>query len=353
MKINIADTIRCLRNKMGITQEEFANAIGITPQAVSKWERGEGYPDITFLPDIAEYFNVTLDTLCGVDKQREQAQISLFINKTSNASTYEEGIKIAREGLAKFPHSILLKNNLAESLMGCTASWVPPTEVLEEVTSLYEDIMAHCPNLNDISPSAYTLLCQAYTFLGKNEKAKQIALHVNGKYERQRIFCEILKGEELVLHIQNGIIQTLPDIHFMIIKLLKTDGYSVKEKIALCKKMIDIYAQFDESHNWPIGLVFSYQLYLKIAVFYMKLDDYKESLVALDKAADLTIRTDSLPCEGYPSSLLLDRINYQYLSGTWSEKANLREEIEAESAFDPLRETSEYKHIMAKLNAAT
>ncbi len=63
MELNIAGTIRNLRKEMGITQEEFANDIGVTAQAVSKWERGEGYPDITFLPDIAEYFHVTLDTI--------------------------------------------------------------------------------------------------------------------------------------------------------------------------------------------------------------------------------------------------------------------------------------------------
>ena len=119
MELNIAATLKSLRKEMGITQEEFANAIGVTAQTVSKWERGEGYPDITFLPDIADYFNVTLDTLCGIDKQQKQEQIHSIINATSNAS-YNEGVKIAREGLAKFPHSLLLQNNLAEALMGAT-----------------------------------------------------------------------------------------------------------------------------------------------------------------------------------------------------------------------------------------
>ena len=348
MELNIAGTIRRLRKEKGITQEEFAKAMGVTTQAVSKWERGEGYPDITFLPDIAEYFHVTLDTLCGIDEQQKQEQISAIIRATSDAS-YEEGVQIAREGLAKFPHSVQLKNNLAEALMGCTARWTPPREVLEEVVRLYEDILGRCPDLNTISSNAFSLLCQAYISIGEYKKAKQIALQMNGKYESQRIWCRILKGEELVSHIQNSIIQTLPDIHFMVKDVLKTDCYTTKEKIALCRKMIEVYALFDEGRDWPIGMIFSCQLYMQIAILSMKLDDAKGGLIALDKAAELAVRTDLLPCEGFPTSLLLNRINFRYLSGTTSERANLREDIEAESAFEPLRKTPEYERILGKL----
>ena len=348
MELNIAGTIRSLRKEMGITQEEFANDIGVTAQAVSKWERGEGYPDITFLPDIAEYFHVTLDTLCGINEQQKREQISSIIDATANAS-YADGVKIARVGLAKFPHSVLLKRNLARALMGCTANWTPPKEVLEEVIGLYESIDHHSSNPNALSPDDVSLLCQAYVSIGEYKKAKQTALQMQGKYESQRIWCRILKGEELVSHIQNSIIQTLPDIHFMVKDIFKTACYTTKEKIALCKKMIEVYALFDECHDWPIGLIFSCQLYVQIAVLFMKQDDTNGGLMALDKAAELAIRTDSLPSDGFPSSLLLNRINFQYLSGTTSERAGLREKIEAESAFEPLHKTPEYERIMAKL----
>ena len=350
MKLKISETIRSLRKEMGITQEELAAAIGVTTQAVSKWERGEGYPDITFLPDIAEYFQVTLDTLCGIDEQQKQEQISSIIHATANAS-YEEAVKIAREGLAKFPHSVYLKNNLAEALMGCPARWTPPREVLEEVIRLYEDILGHCPDLNTISLNAFSLLCRAYISIGENKKAEQIAFQINGKYESQRIWCQIFQGEEFVSHVQNSIIQTLPDIHFMVKGVLNTSYYTTKEIIALCKKMIGVYALFDECRDWPLGMAFSYELYVQIAVLSMKLKDTTGSLTALDNAAELAIRLDSLPCEGFPSSLLLNRISFQYLYGTKHEREYLREIIETEPAFDPLRQTMEYERIMARLEA--
>ncbi|MBQ7380150.1 MAG: helix-turn-helix transcriptional regulator [Clostridia bacterium] len=349
MELNIADTIRNLRKKMGITQEELANEIGVTAQAVSKWERGEGYPDITLLPDIAEYFHVTLDILCGIDEQKKREQISSIIDATANAP-YAEGVKIAREGLAKFPHAVQLRTNLARALMGCTATWTPPREVLEEVIGLYESINYHSAYPNDLSPNDVFLLCQAYVSVGEHKKARQLALQMNGKYESQRIWCRILKGEELVSHIQNSLIQTLPDIHFMVKDILKTNCYTTEEKITVCKKMIEVYALFDESRDWPIGLIFSYQLYTLIAILSMKLQDTNGSLMALDKAAELAVRTDLLPCEGTPTSLLINRIDYRDLSGTTSERAILRQEIEAESAFAPLGQMPEFEQILAKLS---
>lgn len=59
------ENIAFFRKKRGITQEELANALGVTNQAVSKWESGKCAPDIQLLPDIAEYFNISIDKLFG------------------------------------------------------------------------------------------------------------------------------------------------------------------------------------------------------------------------------------------------------------------------------------------------
>lgn len=349
MVLNIAETLRSLRRDMGVTQEELANAIGVTAQAVSKWERGEGYPDITLLPDIAAYFRVTLDTLCGIDEQKTQRKIHDILYETENAN-YTEGVNIAREGLAEFPHSVQLKANLARALMGCTAGWTPPREILKEVIGLYEDILHHSPEPSALSPRDVSLLCEAYVSVGESKKAKQVAaIDRNGKYERQQLWCKILQGDELISHIQNSIIQTLPDVHFMVKQLAETDGYTAKEKIALYRNMIGIYALFDEDRDWPLGMAFSYQLHLQVAVLSMGSGAVHEALVALDQAAELAVRIDSLPGDGYPSSLLLNRISFRYLSGGTSDRAWLREEIEGNAMFEPLRKMPQYEEIMTKL----
>ena len=61
MEINMKDTLRTLRKEKNVTREELAVHLGISVQSVGKWERGEGFPDITLLPAIALYFGVTVN----------------------------------------------------------------------------------------------------------------------------------------------------------------------------------------------------------------------------------------------------------------------------------------------------
>ena len=75
MKITVGANIKRLRIGKGITQEQLSEAMNVTCAAVSKWERGETYPDITLLQPLAYYFGVTLDELMGYDKEKMQTEI--------------------------------------------------------------------------------------------------------------------------------------------------------------------------------------------------------------------------------------------------------------------------------------
>ena len=62
-QINISKQITRLRKKVGLTQEQLAQALSVSPQAVSKWETDASQPDIMTLPLIARYFDVSIDYL--------------------------------------------------------------------------------------------------------------------------------------------------------------------------------------------------------------------------------------------------------------------------------------------------
>jgi len=66
--IKLDEKLIFLRKQKKITQEELAQILNVTNQAVSKWEKGICCPDIRLLPDIASYFNVSIDELLGYNQ---------------------------------------------------------------------------------------------------------------------------------------------------------------------------------------------------------------------------------------------------------------------------------------------
>ena len=66
MQTNIGETICKYRQMQNMTQEEFASRLGVTPQAVSKWERGAGLPDVSFLGGICSILGISADSLLGL-----------------------------------------------------------------------------------------------------------------------------------------------------------------------------------------------------------------------------------------------------------------------------------------------
>ncbi|MBQ8186703.1 MAG: helix-turn-helix transcriptional regulator [Clostridia bacterium] len=98
--INLGGTIRLLRKKKGITQEALAQAIGVSAQAVSKWEMNASYPDMALIPVLAGYFEVTLDTLFGYDMAEVKKSIQNIIDGArpyffDDTARYAETMKAA------------------------------------------------------------------------------------------------------------------------------------------------------------------------------------------------------------------------------------------------------------------
>ena len=101
MDIYLGDNIKKRRKAKGLTQEEFANIIGVAFQTVSKWERGDSYPDITMLPILADYFETSVDDLLGVDTAKREQRANKYI------SMYDEmGIKDGEIVLAEFEKAV-------------------------------------------------------------------------------------------------------------------------------------------------------------------------------------------------------------------------------------------------------
>lgn len=93
--IKINEQIAFLRKQKGVTQEELAQALGVTNQSVSKWEAASCCPDIQLLPDIATYFGVTVDELLGYKPADTFANVYLKIKSLFEASPKDEAFTMA------------------------------------------------------------------------------------------------------------------------------------------------------------------------------------------------------------------------------------------------------------------
>ena len=80
-RLNISNNIVQLRHEKKITQEQLAEFIGVTKASVSKWENNQSIPDITILPQLATFFDVTVDELIGYTPQLSKEQIQKLYQK--------------------------------------------------------------------------------------------------------------------------------------------------------------------------------------------------------------------------------------------------------------------------------
>ena len=138
-ELKIAEVILRERRKLKLTQEELANALTVSPQAVSNWERG-GYPDITLLPRIANYLGITVDELIGNDEASRQADIKLFMSKY-NHSTPAEQLILAKEYHKKYPSDFSVCDCLAVAILRNKDCWQMDYPLLKEVC---EKILSEC-----------------------------------------------------------------------------------------------------------------------------------------------------------------------------------------------------------------
>ena len=103
---DLAEKIRSQRERRGLRQADIANALNISPQAVSKWERGENAPDIAILGALAKLLGVSTDWL--LDTHREGAdtfEATVFVSSVNGA--YRKSIEMAPRDFASWANSVL------------------------------------------------------------------------------------------------------------------------------------------------------------------------------------------------------------------------------------------------------
>ncbi|MBR4206801.1 MAG: helix-turn-helix transcriptional regulator [Clostridia bacterium] len=150
--MTIGETIRALRMKKGVTQEELGRVLNITPQAVSKWENHSGNPDITMIAPLCRYFGISADELCGI--QNENVREALEDAETQSSALYTRGdiagmLSLWRKAAACFPADYAVLANQAFAEFAALHSGRLPEdenreELMKHAVALGERILANC-----------------------------------------------------------------------------------------------------------------------------------------------------------------------------------------------------------------
>ena len=191
MQLELGNNIRQLRRRDKRTQEQLAEALGVTSQAVSRWESGGSCPDMNLIPSIANYFGVSIDELFGYTNQREQRIDDLveqiYEMKWKNNGVdrnITEAIAFARDALVEFPGNDKLTAGYVRygecHLVNEEGYTIYDTEKHKtyaewrEALPLYEKALQTLP-LGKLRDRAIEELSQLYLNMGEHEKGMALA----------------------------------------------------------------------------------------------------------------------------------------------------------------------------------
>ena len=122
MKETMGQIIRRLRKERNLTQEELAEQLGVTFQAISKWENDSGMPDISQIVPLATIFNVSTDVLFGIYGTNNTEEVMKIIEQAQSKITYpvtrdciKQKYDELQKGLKKYPSNTLLLSQSLEA----------------------------------------------------------------------------------------------------------------------------------------------------------------------------------------------------------------------------------------------
>ena len=185
--IYLPANLKKYRIAKGLTQEDVAELLGITAQSVSKWERGESYPDITFLPALANIFETSVDLLIGMDTIRaEQTRFSVHQKAVAfqQSGDYDMAEKTYREALLIYP-------NMPGMILGLASTLALKGDT-EEAIELIERGLPLSANEKQKS-TLRAALCFLYLKAGKEDKASKLASELPHTRESREVIQPLIQ----------------------------------------------------------------------------------------------------------------------------------------------------------------
>lgn len=205
--MTFGQTIKTLRREANMTQENLAELLSISPQAVSRWETDAAMPDISLLPPLANLFNVTTDYLLGMDtyqKDLRKAEFDEAFHEYWKHDDKEKNYQVAVRAVAEYPGNMEYVEWLAsaEYYVGVpTLDDAEYTRLLESSVKHYKIVLENCTDQKLYNRALHGIVLSLH-MLGKNQEAKEYAMKHENERERDEMLVWCLEGAEKIEHGQ-------------------------------------------------------------------------------------------------------------------------------------------------------
>ena len=341
MQLDLGQKIRELRRRDGRTQEALAEAIGVTSQAVSRWEANGGYPDMEMIPSIANYFGISIDELFGYNNERSKIIDELAakidqMNYQNNGEdiNIDECISLARNALIEFPGN--------EKIMLCLASVLYNAGYVrygehhlsddegydtldvethrsysewKEAISLYEKLLKTIEN-GEPRHRAIRELTQLYLNTGEHTRALEVIESAPNIYgSKEFLKAKAVDGKKRAEAYGETLLKTVRACSELMVSGVITNekSLSVTEKVQSLRSAIEIFNTVCTDGNCGLHHSYISRVYTLLSL-YLWLDGKKdEAFMALDSALSHTKLFDDscTKVKGYYTAPLVKLVQHE------------------------------------------